>query len=204
MEGINYNLLYKHLTDLTGVPLSLQEQLLIQQSVQFRRVKKKQYFWSEGDFCKHLVYISKGAVRIYATDEKGREHTICLAVENEWISDYESFHGFTPSQYFMVAMEDCEIFQVSYQNLSHLKNNVSAVRKMIYTNDYHHIIATQKRIYATVYLTAEERFQQMVDHQPHFINRFSQNTLASYLGITFETLSRIRNQNCININGNIV
>lgn len=194
LDYLNYDVLFKHLTGLTGLPLSEQEQDLIEQSVKVKRLKRRQFFLREGDLCRHMLYIVSGSMRMYAIDQNGREHTIILAIEGSWISDYESFYGLHSSRYAIVASEDAVILQISKEQLLHLKSKSAVIRKMVYLNDYKNIINTQNRVYAAINLSAEERFQQMMDAYPTFIHRFSQNVVASYLGIAFETLSRIRKQ----------
>lgn len=156
-----------------------------------KKLRKKQYFLQEGEVCKYIAFIVKGAMRQYTVDEKGIEHIVQLAIENWWISDRESFIMLTPSIYNIDAWEDCDLLiltKADATRLAHIPAAVQALREM----DIHHAIAMQKRINAAITLTADKRYAELVKNNPAFLQRFPQHLIASYLGMTKETLSRVR------------
>ncbi|MCH7407785.1 Crp/Fnr family transcriptional regulator [Belliella sp. DSM 111904] len=157
-----------------------------------KTLRKRQYFLEEGEICKHMAFIVKGAMRKYYMDEKGTEHVIDLYIENWWAGDRESFVMQTPSIYFIDAWEDCEMFLISRQSVTALCEQCPAFNEFILKLDERNSIASQKRITYSVSFNAEKRYQFFLDSHPYFVDRFPQHVVASYLGITKDTLSRIR------------
>jgi CRP/FNR family transcriptional regulator, anaerobic regulatory protein len=158
----------------------------------FKKYRKKQYLLQEGDVCKHLSFILKGAMRQYTVDQKGNEHILRFGIENWWMMDRESFEMETPSLYNIEAWEDAELLQIRRDHAVKLYENSAAFRKMTQELDKRGQIANQKRIHGAISLTAEERYLELLKSHPVFFQRFPQNMIASYLGISAETLSRIR------------
>lgn len=188
------NSLYQYIAAITHNPLTADEKHRIAEGCRLKHLKKKQFTLRAGERCRQLLFIARGAMRMFGVDQKGKQHTVYLALEGTWICDHESLNAQTPSRYCIEALEDCEVIQIQAENLFVLKATVASFRKMMNLHDQHHIIHTQKRVQVTLNLSAEERYRHLLQSNPMFVSRFSQNILASYLGITFETLSRIRKQ----------
>lgn len=131
---------------------------------------------------------------MYSVDDKGNEHIVHFALEGWWMCDRESFTMLMPSRYNIDAVEDTECFVTTYEQLSHLKQTSPTIMRLAHVLDERHSIANQKRIQASISFTAEEKVRDLMESYPQFIQRFPQNMVASYLGITPETLSRVRKQ----------
>lgn len=159
-----------------------------------KKIRKKQYLLEEGTVCKHFAFILKGAMRQYYLDEKGVEHIVNLYVENWWAGDRESFVMFTPSIYNIDAWEDCEVLLITRENVLKFIDQFPAFNELLLKLDEKNNIATQKRITSSISFTAERRYLDFVKCHPYFLARFPQHIIASYLGITKESLSRIRRQ----------
>ncbi len=187
-----YDALRKYVSEYSGAPVTDEEFELIKVAFTSRKIRKKQYFLQAGDVCKYIAFIVKGALRQYSVDDKGLEHIIFFGIENWWVSDRESFTMLTPSRFNIDAIEDCELLVATSEQMQHLVSNSPAFRKTIALLDQRHSIATQKRIHASISMTAEDRFLDLLQNNPTFLQRFPQNMIASYLGISPETLSRIR------------
>ena len=157
-----------------------------------KEIRKKEYFLIEGEICKNFCFIAKGAMRKYHTDDKGIEHVVNLFVENWWAGDRESFVKQTPSAYTVDAWEDCELYLINRENSTKLLKESSIFNEFILKLDEQHTISTQKRITSSLSLSAEKRYEDFVSNYPHFVQRFPQHIIASYLGITKDTLSRVR------------
>lgn len=184
-------LLRNYISNYIGA-ISEEEFDLIQAAFTPKKFRKKQYLLQEGDVCKHLSFIVKGAMRMYAVDTKGNEHVVRFGIENWWMMDRESFEMETPSVYNIEAWEEVELLQIKRQDFIRLNEISEVYRKMTQELDKRGQIASQKRIHSAISLTAEERYLDLLKSHPVFIQRFPQNMIASYLGISAETLSRIR------------
>jgi CRP-like cAMP-binding protein len=148
----------------------------------------------EGAVCKYAAFIVKGAMRQYSVDDKGLEHIVRLSIENWWAVDRESYVMLTPSPYNIDAWEDTDALLATRADLLILSNNIPAFREMTRKLDERHAFASQKRLNAAISMTAEQSYSNLANTYPEFLQRFPQHVIASYLGITKETLSRIRNQ----------
>lgn len=175
-------------------PLSSEEEAMIMSTFQPKKLRKKQYFLQEGDVCKHTGFIVKGAMRQYSVDDKGVEHIVHLFIENYWASDRESTIMLTPSKYNIDAWEDTELLVITRVDMLDLMTKIPALVEMIRLMDERNAIANQRRLSSTISNTAEKRYEEFAAHHPQFIQRFPQHLIASFLGITKETLSRIRKQ----------
>ena len=184
-------LLRDYISNYAGV-IPDEEFELIQTAFTTKKFRKKQYLLQEGDVCRHLSFIVKGAMRMYTVDSKGNEHVVRFGIENWWMMDRESFELETPSVYNIEAWEEVELLQIRRQDFLRLNELCPAYRKMTQELDKRGQIASQKRIHSAISLTAEERYLDLLKSHPVFFQRFPQNMIASYLGISAETLSRIR------------
>jgi CRP-like cAMP-binding protein len=184
------NYINRHITS----PLTAEEEALIIATFQPQKLRKKQYFLQEGNVCKYAGFIVKGAMRQYSVDDKGIEHMVQLYIENWWANDRESSIMLTPSKYNIDAWEDTELLIITRGEMLDLMEKIPSLLQMTRLMDERSAIASQRRINSTISNTAEKRYKEFADNHPEFIQRFPQHLIASFLGITKETLSRIRKQ----------
>lgn len=175
-------------------PLTGEEEALIVAAFQSKKLRKKQYFLQEGDVCKYAGFIVKGAMRQYSVDDKGVEHIVHLFIENYWANDRESSTMLTPSKYNIDAWEDTEMLVITRAEMLGLMDKIPALVQMVRVMDERNAIVNQRRLSSIISNSAEKRYEEFVENHPQFIPRFPQHIIASYLGITKETLSRIRKQ----------
>ena len=175
-------------------PLTDEEEALVADIFKPKKLRKKQYFLQEGEVCKYIGFIVNGALRQYSIDEKGTEHIVHLYIENYWAGDRESSIMLTPSGYNIDAWEDTELLIITRAEMLDLIKKIPSLTGMIRIMDERNAIANQRRLTSTISNTAEKRYEEFTDNHPQFVHRFPQHIIASYLGITKETLSRIRKQ----------
>lgn len=186
--------LIDYINQYSNLPLTTEEKTLIVSTFQPKKLRKKQYFLQEGDVSKYVGFIVKGAMRQYSVDEKGTEHIVHLLIENYWANDRESSIMLTPSKYNIDAWEDTELLITTRAEMMDLMEKIPALVQMTRVMDERNAIANQRRLSSTISNTAEKRYEEFMTHHPQFIQRFPQHLIASFLGITKETLSRIRKQ----------
>ena len=187
-----YDVLFNYIEDKTGEELTDHEREDIMAAFDQKRLRKRQYFLQEGDVCKHIGFIVKGSSRMYSVDEKGYEHVINFGLECWWISDPESFLHLTPSRYNIEMLEESQLLVIPVPRAVELRQKSRCFDLTVKACDKYATIAMQKRIHAAIGMTAEERYFDLSNTYPQFIDRFPMNMIASYLGISAETLSRIR------------
>lgn len=189
---MTYTALFEYIESKSVLNLNDSEQEQIKKAFKERHLRKRQYLLQEGDVCKYMAFIVKGAGRMYAIKGNSQETIIRLAIESWWLGDYESYNLKTPSLYYIEMTEDSDVLLITYENMQDLIKTIPAVDLMVKEIDRKGTIATQKRIHSSISLDAEERYEQIAKTYPDFIKRFPQSMIASYLGISAETLSRIR------------
>ncbi|MCE7064078.1 Crp/Fnr family transcriptional regulator [Dyadobacter sp. CY326] len=190
MHEALFTYIHQHAT----LPLTAEHKALIEATFQPKRLRKKQYFLQEGDIGKQAGFIVKGAMRQYSVDDKGVEHIVNLFIENWWASDRESATMHTPSRYNIDAWEDTDLLVVTRAEMLELMEKIPAFGQTTRVMDERNFIASQRRLNSTISNAAEKRYEEFAENHPQFIERFPQHLIASFLGITKETLSRIRKQ----------
>ena len=189
-----YESLINHINSYTSTPLTDSEAELLKSIFIPKKIRKRQYFLQEGQVCKYAAFIVKGAMRQYSVDDKGAEHVVRLLIENWWAVDRESFVMLTPSPYNIEAWEDTEVLLVTYSDSLDMLNKIPLLTEWTRKLDENHAFAAQRRLSASISISAEKRYFDFSNAYPEFLQRFPQHMIASYLGITKETLSRIRHQ----------
>ena len=185
-----FEVLKKYLTD--RMPLSHEQLNLIETLFIPKHLEKGDFILREGEIAKYGAFVEVGCLRSYVIDNKGKEHIIQFAPENWWLTDINSIVNHTPTLYFMDALEPSDILLIDEPSHRKLMAIIPLFAASFETGQQKHTGAKDKRIIASLTATAEERYQNFLDTYPSIAQRVPQHMLASYLGITPETLSRIR------------
>jgi CRP-like cAMP-binding protein len=189
-----HELLQKYIQQYSTTPLSDDEIRMLEEAFILKKFRRRQYFLQEGEVCKYLAFIVKGAMRQYSVDEKGIEHIVYLSIENWWAGDRESYIMLTPSRYFIDAWEDTDALLITRADSVKLLDSIPALKEASKKMDEKHSFALLSRVNDNISLPAEQRYAELGKKYPEFLQRFPQHIIASYLGITKETLSRVRSQ----------
>jgi CRP-like cAMP-binding protein len=174
------------------VSLTDEEQQTIKTFFSPKKLRKKQYLLQEGDVCKYMAFVEKGILRSYNVDDKGYEHMIQFAWEGWWISDTYSFLSGEPAAYNIDAIEDAELLLISLSHFEEMMLKVPKMERYFRILFQNNIISKERRLLSSITYSAEEKYLKLSETNPELIQRIPQNLIASYLGITPETLSRIR------------
>ena len=160
--------------------------------LQTKKLRRKEFLLRQGDTCKTENFIVKGCVRTYTIDENGFEHIVMFGIEDWWVGDLYSFLTQSPATYFIDALEDTEVLQISKSNLDQLFERVPKFERFFRLILQNAFIAQQQRINQNLSYTAEQRYLDFITKQPNLEQRLSQKQVAAYLGITPVFLSMIR------------
>ena len=174
------------------IPLTNEEQDLIRAFLTPKKLRKKQYVLQEGDVCKYIAYVEKGALRAYTISEKGDEHIIQFALEGWLISDLYSFLTGEPATYNIDALEDAELVLISKSSYEELLKKLPKFETYIRLQLTSAYIAMQRRLTSIISFSLEERYGYFNQLYPDIVSRVPQHMIASYMGLTAETLSRVR------------
>lgn len=174
------------------VPLTESEQEFLQSHLVYKKYRRKQYLLHAGDICQSFAFIEKGAMKSYTLDEQGVEHIIQFGVEGWIISDLYSFLTGEPATYNIDAVEDTEVTLISKNAHDRLLLTMPKYETYTRLNFEGAYIAMQRRLTSMISLSLEERYEKFRIEYPTLLQRFPQHMIASYMGLTPETLSRIR------------
>jgi len=159
-----------------------------------KKLRKKQFLLHEGEVCKNIGFVNSGCLREYTIDNKGSEHIIQFAIEDWWISDPNSFLSGLPSTYNIDALEDSEVLLLEKSAREKLLNSCPKMERFFRILIEANFVSTQRRITDSLSTSAEERYLKFIKTYPKLIEQVPQNHIASYLGITPQSLSRIRKE----------
>lgn len=176
------------------VEVGRQESAVIRELFTPRKFRKRQFILQEGDVARFESYVVSGLTRIYEVDKKGQEHIIQFGPEDWWVGDLYSFLTETPSRYAIDCLEETELLQVSKANLERLYKRVPAMERCFRIMIQNAFIASTQRVAASLAKTAAERYRDFITQYPHIGRRVPDHQIAAYLGITPQSLSRIRSK----------
>lgn len=158
------------------------------------KVKKRQFIVQPNFTNKYRAFVVKGAFRTYAITNDGQDHTLQFAIENWWVSDFNSYIYQHPATLFIVALEDSTILQIEYNKEQELKKVNHKFETFFRIMAEKGLAFEHRRILFNLTHDAEARYENFLLNYPNFIQRVPQYALASYLGMSTEFLSRIRNK----------
>jgi CRP-like cAMP-binding protein len=176
------------------IPLNKDEKELLAEKFQARLYRKRQFVLQEGDVCGYINFVVRGCLRMYKIDDQGNTHIVQFATENYWINDLGSFHTLKPSELNIDALEDTVVLQIQRDDLVTIYTTSPKFDRIFRVLIENSFVMLQQRLLQSISSTAEERYQSFLEIYPHLVNRLSQVQIASYLGITPEFLSRLRNR----------
>jgi CRP-like cAMP-binding protein len=174
------------------LPFTVEEKELIVARFSLKNVKRKQMILEDGTVCKHYFFVIKGCFKMYAVDEKGNQHNLQFAAENDWITDISSFHSEKPSKLFIEAIEPSLLLQIEQQDLYFLFINISKLNRIFKVIIENKFVELQNRVLENFSSTALQRYLSFLEQYSNLNNRLPNTQIASYLGITPEFLSKIR------------
>ncbi len=172
--------------------VSEQEANLLEKFFVRKEVKKGTFLLREGEVCKHSIFVEKGLLRMYSIDGNGKEHIIQFAPENWFVTDRGSVFFGEPSRYFIDAIEDTTIVFLDQNFMCEATSQTSGFGAYNERILQKHIMHLQRRVNLLIGASAEDRYMDFIKQYPDILLRVPQWMIASYLGITPESLSRVR------------
>lgn len=156
--------------------------------------KKGEYLNQPGEICRYSFFVEHGLIKQYGIDANGKEHIVAFAPEGWFVSDRDSLYFKLPSVYFIQALEETTVYLIDQEFMQRLSASDSTFSTFNNKLLHNHVRHLTNRIYQLLSATAEERYQSFVKTYPDINLRVPQTMIASYLGITPESLSRVRKE----------
>lgn len=158
------------------------------------RFKKRQFLDQPGFVSNHRNYILQGAFRSYFIDDEGKDHTVQIAIEDWFVSDFYSYITRTPATLYVEALEDAVLLQMSYADVEGLCKDIHNLSEYFRITTEKAFAYSRMRALSNLSKSAEERYLEFAEMYPSIVRRVPQKIVASYLGMSPEFLSKIRSQ----------
>jgi len=165
---------------------------VIEKVMDKKLVKKKKDLLAAGEVSRYIYFVEKGCLRSYIVDKDGIEQVMQLVTEEHWIGDLYSFVTQMHGTITIEAIEDTEVLMLSYTDLEILYDEIPALERFFRKLIQRAYVAVQQRLNSAYSASAEERYRELIRLRPEIAKRVPLIYIASYLGITPESLSRIR------------
>lgn len=175
----------------TIYPLSAEAQSAIQDSFEEIVLPKNELLLAEAKTCRHLYFLCQGAIRGYYTLE-GKEITHWFAFENDFVTSFHSFITGEPAVENIQLLEGCVLLSITKEKLTQLCNQYHEIERVVRIAYEKYYIRLEERFVNNQFKTAAGRYEKLLNETSHILERVPLGMVASYLGITQETLSRVR------------
>lgn len=185
-----YELFFKKINE--KIALTEEEEELFKTYLKPKKLRKRQFLLQEGDVCQYSAFVEKGMLRSYSVDEKGTEKILQFAPEGWWTADLYSLITGEPSTLNIDALEDTEVVLISKASVEEVRVKIPKFLQFSFLQMQNAYVALQRRLFDMVNLSTEEKYTKLVNTYPDIVQRVPQHMIASYLGLTAETLSRVR------------
>lgn len=162
--------------------------------VKTTRFRKRQFLDQPGYTSNYRNYILQGAFRSYFIDEEGKDHTVQIAIEDWFVSDFYSYITRTPATLYVEALEDSVLLQMRYEDIEGLCKEVHHLSEYFRVTTEKAFAFSRMRALSNLSKSAEERYLEFNEMYPGIVQRVPQKIVASYLGMSQEFLSKIRSQ----------
>ena len=170
-----------------------QEDLHLMRSLAIiKKVRRKEFLLQEGEVCKYKMFVAKGLLRAYYLKNDGTEQIMRFSAENNWMTDHDSFKNQTPSKGNIEALENTEVILWTRESMAKLFASIPALKLYMERLIENTLMATHERVFRILSSTSEEKYEDFITSFPDVFRRVPLHMVASYLGVSRETLSRIR------------
>ncbi|GAB3226601.1 Crp/Fnr family transcriptional regulator [Spirosoma arcticum] len=156
-----------------------------------KTVKKHQFLIQEGENVRYVYFVVSGLLKLVYTDDSGKQHIISFAMEDWWESDFQAYYTQSKATMTLDCIEDTVVFCLSLDNYHKLCDGLPKMERFIGQKSILGSIASQQRILSLLTTNAKERYEQLLKQYPSLFKRVPKTLLASYLGVSRETLSRL-------------
>lgn len=175
-----------------GMLLSDEDISRVSAAAVIKHTRKKELLLKAGEVCRFKIFINQGFLRTYCIDQDGNEHILQFSSDQSWTTEGESYANESPSAYCIEALENSELLMWTKECFDQLLSTLPALRafseQLIFTN----LHASRNRLYKAISSSPEEKYDDFVQTYPGILQRVPLRMVASYLGVSLKTLTRIR------------
>lgn len=177
-----------------GLSFTLEERKLLTRSFEKLHLPKHSLLLKAGETVYNQYYVAEGCLRTYYMAPDGKEHTVQFAIADWWISDYTAFFNSSNALMHIECIQDATLYKISKNDMEQLYHNMPKLESYFRKKMERAFASFQKRIIANLSQTASERYLNFINTYPNIEQNVKNYHIASYLGITTQSLSRIRKE----------
>ncbi|MFD1605589.1 Crp/Fnr family transcriptional regulator [Flavobacterium artemisiae] len=181
--------LRKHIEKI--IPLTDDEYAFVISHFISKKFKKHQYLIQEGDPVKYSYFVISGLLKLVFTDAKAKQHIVSFAMEDWWESDYYAYFTETNATMSLECLEDTEVLCCTLEDYKKLCEGLQKMERFFLDKATFGFLGSQRRIISWQTSNSKERYEQLLKQYPTLFQRVSKSLIASYLGVSRETLSRL-------------
>ncbi|RAV97900.1 Crp/Fnr family transcriptional regulator [Pseudochryseolinea flava] len=183
-----YPILRTHIENV--LPLTDAEFEFIASKFRPKKFSKKQFLFRQGDDVPYVYFVASGLIMLTFDDEQGKQHVVSFAMEDWWESDYFAFFSKTKATMSLQCLEETEVLCISLEDYQTLCAGSHKIEHFFLEKANRGHIASQQRILSFITSSAKDRYERLLKRYPALFQRVPKTLLASYLGVSRETLSR--------------
>lgn len=165
---------------------------LIEQYGEFRSITKGNFLHNEGMIANYTFFVVQGLFRLFTRNEDGEELNLQFSAENGWINDYESYISCKPSKNFIEALENSKIIAFKKDDFKFIIQESIPVQNLVQKLIIKNILRNKDRLLLQLSDSPQERYEDFLMHYPDIHYRIPLYMIASYIGVSRKTLTRIR------------
>ncbi|WP_104381669.1 Crp/Fnr family transcriptional regulator [Sphingobacterium sp. HMA12] len=184
-----YNLLKEHIEKV--VTLTEDEFAFVKECFIHKQYKKSECIFREGDSVNYIYFVLSGLLKFYYTDDNAKQHIVSFAMEDWWETDVSAFYTSGKASFTLECLEDTALLCLSLENFECLCDSLQKMERFFLRKSIAGHIGSQQRILSFLTLGAKERYEQLIKRNLALVQRIPKLLLASYLGVSRETLSRL-------------
>lgn len=173
------------------VPLTDDEFAFVLSHFTAKKFKRHQFLIREGQQVIFSYFVVTGLLKLVYTDESGKQHVVSFAMEDWWESDFQAYHSSKKATMALKCVEDTDVFCLSLEGYQKLCAGLHKMEHFFLTKANFGHMGSQRRIISLLTTNAKERYEQLLNQFPALFQRVPKTLLASYLGVSRETLSRL-------------
>ncbi|MBD0259935.1 MAG: Crp/Fnr family transcriptional regulator [Cytophagales bacterium] len=173
------------------VPLTDEEFAFVLAHLEVKHYRKHQFLIQEGQPAEYCYFVASGLLKLFYTHESGKQHIVAFAMEDSWESDCQAYFTRTRATLSLECLEDTALFCLSLDNYHQLCAGLRKFERFFLQLALFDSVAAQRRILSLLTTQAKERYEHLLKQHPSLVQRVPKTLLASYLGVTRETLSRL-------------
>lgn len=185
----DYTSLRKHIEKI--VHLTDEEFSFVSKHFNFEKFKKKETLFTGGDPVKYVYFVLSGLLKLFYTDKEAKEHIVSFAMEDWWETDFQAYYTESNALLTLECLEDTRVLRLSLEDFEKLCNGLQKMERFFLKKSIAGHIGSERRILSFLTSGAKDRYEQLLAKSPSLMQRIPKSLLASYLGVSRETLSRL-------------